>query len=367
MSKGLQIGVNSPQAVKKWSTVLEAQVNNDDYFNKFISTNPNSIIHKRRDLEKDAGSELLFDLLMRAKGKGVDGDKLLEGTADNLTFLQDKIYIDQHRKAFNTGGRMARQRSIHDMRGLCKAQLQEYFREWREQIRFVYLAGSRGVNDGDYILPLDFSGFANNPILAPDQDHIMYAGSAVSKATLTAADKMSRAVIERAEVLSRKLMARNDRNVNLKPVMVEGEKRLIMLMNTFQEHDLRQESGAAGWMEIQKAAAASEGRSNPIFKGSLGMIKGVVLHSHEFGVVFNDYGAGANVAAGRALLLGAQAGIEAAGSANGYNSMDWSEEAKDHGNQLEVAGGTMWGFKKTRYGDRDFGVISIDTAAADPN
>lgn len=367
MSKGLQIGVNSPQAVKKWSTVLEAQVNNDDYFNKFISTNPNSIIQKKRDLEKDAGAELMFDLLMRAKGRGVDGDKLLEGTADNLTFLQDKIYIDQHRKAFNTGGRMARKRSIHDMRSLCKAQLQEYFREWREQIRFVYLSGARGVNEGDYILPLDFAGFAGNPILPPDQDHIMYAGSAVSKATLTASDKMSRALIERAEVRSRKLMARDDKNVNLKPVMVEGEKRLIMLMNTFQEHDLRQESGAAGWMEIQKAAAASEGRSNPIFKGSLGMIKGVVLHSHEFGVVFNDYGAGANVAAGRALLLGAQAGVEAAGSANGYNSMDWSEEAKDHGNQLEVAGGAMWAFKKTRYGDRDFGVISIDTAAADPN
>ncbi len=367
MSKGLNIGVNSPQAVKKWSSALEAQVNSEDYFAKFVGNGTDNIIERKRDLEADAGDEVMFDLLMRAKGAGVDGDGLLEGTADKLTFLQDKIKIDQHRKAFNTGGRMSRKRSLHDMRKLCKAQLKEYFREWREQIRFVYLSGARGNNDGDYILPTDFAGFAGNPILPPDEDHIMYAGAATSKASLTAADKMSRALIERAEVRSRKLMAKSSDNVNLRPVMVEGEKHLVMLMNTYQEHDLRQESGTTGWMEIQKAAATALGKGSPIFKGGLGMIKNVVLHSHEFGVTFGDYGAGANVAAGRALLLGAQAGVEAAGSTNGYNGMEWSEEAYDHGNQLEVAGGAMWGFKKTRYGDRDFGVIALDTAAADPN
>lgn len=366
MSGATLIGVNSPQAVKKWSTALQAQVGYKDYFNKFSGKTPESIIQQKTELEKDAGDELKFDLLLRPRGQGVEGDDLVEGKADNLTFLQDKILIDQYRKPINTGGKMSRKRTIHNIRELARVQLQEFFRDWKEQVRFCYLSGARGINENDFIVDMNFTGFAGNVVEAPDSDHIMYAGSATSKATLTDADKMSRNTIERAEVKARMLQAKNKKNVNMQHVNVDGTKAFVLLMNPYQVHDLRNESGAAGWMEIQKAASTSLGKDSPIFKNNLGMIKGVVLHENENGIRFNDYGAGANVQAGRALLLGRQAGVEANGSTNGYNSVSWNEQPFDAGNQVEITAGVIWGFKKTRYGGRDFGVMAVDTAAADP-
>ena len=39
---------------------------------------------------------------------------------------------------------------------------------------------------------------------------------------------------------------------------------------------------------------------------------------------------------------------------------------KDYGNEPVVATGCIFGVKKTRFNGKDFGVLSIDTAAKDP-
>lgn len=115
-----------------------------------------------------------------------------------------------------------------------------------------------------------------------------------------------------------------------------------------------------------KAAAAAEGRSNPLFKGALGMIKNVILHSHESVIRFSDYGAGVNLPASRALFLGRQAGVIAFGSKNGLR-FTWTEDMEDRGNEPVIGAGIIVGVKKTRFNDKDFGVQAIDTYAIDPN
>lgn len=96
------------------------------------------------------------------------------------------------------------------------------------------------------------------------------------------------------------------------------------------------------------------------------MINNVVLHSHEGVIRFNDYGAGGNIPAARALFLARQAAVIAYGTAGGLR-FTWKEEIDDFGNEPTVAAGTIIGVKKTRFNNRDFGVISVDTASADPN
>jgi N4-gp56 family major capsid protein len=124
-------------------------------------------------------------------------------------------------------------------------------------------------------------------------------------------------------------------------------------------------ASAPGWLDIQKAAAAAEGRKNPIFLGGLGMINNIVLHSHESVIRFSDYGAGTNVAAARALFLSRQAAVVAYGTAGGLR-YSWKEEEDDYGNEPTIVAGTIIGVKKTRFNNRDFGVIAIDTASAAP-
>ncbi len=356
-----------PKAVKKWSGGLAVETTTKSYFERrFIGTDQNSLIQRKTELESDSGDTIQFDLSVQLRGDVTYGDERLEGKEEQLRFYTDKVSIDQVRKAVSAGGAMTRKRTIHNLRSIARDRASDYWAQYMDEVLFVYLSGARGVNL-DYVLPIDFDGFAGNDLQAPDSYHIMYGGDAVSKATITADDKMSRVLIERAAVKSRMLRADDPKTANMMPLMIDGEAHYVCLMNPYQEFDLRTEQGERGWLEIQKAAAAAEGRNNPIFKGGLGMVNNVVLHSHERSVRFSDYGAGGNVPAGRALFLGRQAGVIAYGRNNTGLRFSWKEELKDYENEPTVASGTILGVKKSRFNNRDFGVISIDTAATTPN
>jgi hypothetical protein len=44
--------------------------------------------------------------------------------------------------------------------------------------------------------------------------------------------------------------------------------------------------------------------------------------------------------------------------------MTWFEELFDYGNQLGVSAGAIFGVKKTRFNNKDFGTIVVPTYAA---
>lgn len=359
------IPFGDPKAVKRWSAALAVDQAKKSYFEKkFVGTDENSIIQRKTELESDAGDRISFDLSVQLRGEHTEGDQRLEGKEEALKFYTDEVNIDQARKAVSAGGRMTRKRTEHNLRQVAKMRLSDYWSRFMDEMMFMYLSGARGIN-ADFLFRPDYNGHAGNPLQAPDDGHILYAGAATSKATITSGDTMSRLLIERAAVQATMLQAQDPDAANMVPVSIEGEDRYVVLMSPFQEHDLRV-SDAAGWLEIQKAAAGAEGRNNPIFRGSLGMINNVVLHSHRNAIRFNDYGAGSDLPAARALFMGRQAAVVAYGSKGGMR-FDWKEEQKDYDNEPTVASGCIFGIKKTRFNNRDFGVLSLDTYAKDPN
>lgn len=359
------IPFGDPKAAKKWSSALAVDQIKKSYFErKFIGESDNSVIQKKTELETDSGDRISFDLSVQLRGEATEGDARLEGKEESLKFYTDEVVIDQTRKAVSAGGKMTRKRTPHDLRKVAKDRASDYWARYMDEMMFIYLSGARGINK-DFLFPTDWAGRAQNAIQAPDAGHMLYGGDATSKATLTADDKMTRNVIERAKVLATMLQAQDPDAANMAPLTIEGEEHYVLLMNPFQAHDLRTATGSE-WLDVQKAAAAAEGKSNPIFKGGLGMINNVVLHEHRNGIRFSDYGAGSNVEAGRALFMGRQAGVVAYGTPGGMR-WTWEEELKDYGNEPTVASGAIFGFKKSRFNGKDFGVISIDTAAANPN
>ena len=52
----------------------------------------------------------------------VEGDDILEGKEENQRFYTDSVYVDQARCGVNTGGRMTRKRTIHNLREKAKRQ-----------------------------------------------------------------------------------------------------------------------------------------------------------------------------------------------------------------------------------------------------
>lgn len=360
------VGVGSPQAIKRWATALADDTEKQIYFsrNGFIGKGANYIIDKKVDLESDEGDRIQFDLSPNLQGEMVEGDDTVEGTEEQLRFHEDEVRIDQARKGTDAGGRMSRKRTLHDLRSLAKSKTARFMAEWFDELMMVYLSGTvDGANEDAKVK----KSFAGNPIQAPDSAHMIYAGTATSKATLTETMTMSRDLIERLSAKPRMMAAVNPDVVKLEPIMIEGKKTYALVMNAWQTYSLRTEKGELSWGDIQKACTTHEGKANPLIKGGQGMLAGVVLHEHENVRRFRDYGAGSNVLASRALFLGAQAGALAYGQANGDSRFTWVEELKDAKNRVSIYAGVIAGFKKTRFNGYDYGVIAVDTAAKDPN
>ncbi|AOJ09655.1 N4-gp56 family major capsid protein [Burkholderia mayonis] len=355
------IPFGDPKAIKRWSADLAVDVRKKSYFEqRFIGTSENAVIQRKTELESDSGDTIKFDLSVHLRGKPTYGDNRVEGKEENLRFYQDEVKIDQVRHSVSAGGRMSRKRTVHNIRRIARDRLGDYFYKFTDELLFIYLSGARGINL-DFIETPDYMGFAGNPLEAPDADHLLYGGAGTSKASLTATDIMAPLVIEKAVEKAAMMQAENPETANMVPVSIDGDDHYVTVMSEYQATDMRTAAGGT-WIDFQKAAAAAEGRNNPIFKGGLGMINNVVLHKHRNCIRFNDYGAGANVEAARALFMGRQAGVIAYGTANGLR-FDWKETTKDYENEPAIAAGFIAGMKKSRFNNKDFGVISIDTAA----
>lgn len=354
----------SPQTEAKWAGLAATQAVEDSYFmSKMMGRGRENLIQDRVELEADSGDTIKFELAMALRNKPIIGDEIAQGKGEALRFYQDQVSIEQMRNPVSLGGAMSRKRSQIDIRRVAKEMLAEHMARLVDEIIFIYMSGAVGTNGGN---TMD-EAFGQNPIQAPDDEHLMFPNAVTAKTGITSADTMSVRLIEKAETKARMMRQRDPESSNLYGIKYAGGKqRYCVLMSPYQENDLRGSTNTGNWMDIQKAAAGAEGRNSPLFEDALGMVKGVILHSHERVTLFNDYGAGADLPAARALFLGRQAGVICFGSTN-KQRFTWVEEVTDGKQKIEIICGAIWGFKKTRFRNRDFGSLAIDTYATPVN
>lgn len=366
------VGVNDPKSVRKFGGFLAVDVGRSSYWNKKmmgVGIEAQTPIQTLLQLENDAGDTITYDLVMQLKMQPVEGDNILRGKEENLNFYTDSISIDQARGGVNTGGKMTRKRTLHDLRKIARARQSEWWAKVFDELFFMYLSGQRGSNS-DYIYGRDYAGFAGNALVAPDSMHRLYGGAATSKGGMTAADIFDLKLLDKAQTHASTMGGGTSGIPGIEPCMVDGEEHFVVVMHPFQEYNLRTNTAAGQWLDIQKAAAGAEGRNNPIFKGNCGKYNNVVLQTHKAVILSDDYGAGQDVKAARALFLGRQAAVVAFGSAGTGLRFDWHEEQEDRGNQVVITTSSIFGIKKTAFTidgvSRDFGVMALDTAAASP-
>ena len=129
----------------------------------------------------------------------------------------------------------------------------------------------------------------------------------------------------------------------VRPVMVNGERKYLMFLHSYQVTDLRVNTSAGQWLDIQKAAlAGGAGSKSPIYSGALGEYNNVILHE-SFRITNGVSNAGAvQTSTRRAVLCGAQAGALAWGKefSNGVH-YKWIEELFDYERELGVSAQTV--------------------------
>lgn len=364
------VGVNDPKAVKRYAGLMAYDTSQKSYFNqRFMARGAEAEVPIQilTDLETDAGETISYDLLAELRMAPVEGEDVLEGKEEAQRFYTDSIYIDQARCGVNTGGRMTRKRTLNNLREKAKRQQSSWWARLQDELTFIYLSGARGIN-ANFLLPLGYTGRAGNALVTPDSNHQMFGNDATAFNNIDATDKFDLRMIDRAKTKADSQGGGATNIPVLQPCKFDGNETYVCVMHTFQEDDLRSNTSTGQWLDIQKAAAASEGRNNPMFKGGLGMYRNVVLHSHRNVIRFNNAGAGANVEAARALFMGSQAAVVAYGSPGTNQRYDWNEETRDNGDKVVITTSSIFGIKKvtftTEVGPQDFGLFALDTAAA---
>src|SRR5678815_5718031 len=87
--------VNSPLAVKRWSSELMKEALKKTFALQFMGTSSNSLIQIKTEVNKDAGDRITFGLRQQLAGAGVSGDNTLEGNEEALVTYSQNVTIDQ--------------------------------------------------------------------------------------------------------------------------------------------------------------------------------------------------------------------------------------------------------------------------------
>lgn len=349
----------SPHAIKIWARKAWSDAVKTTLYGKLTGSSNRSIVQVKTEL-KNEGDRVRFALRALPTGIGVQEDETLEGNEEGLEFKYFDLNLGEKRHAIKVDLNLSAQRTMFNVRSEAKEALQEWIEEYLDTTFFEYLTGAgQGPAGASKYHPNGVLG--GNALLAPSADRIVYPGTVSSAATMTASDVMSLTLLDKvAERV--KLASPTMRKANF-----GGKMCWLVILHPWQVTSLRTNTSAGQWFDIQRAAMeGGKITNNPIFSESLGMYRDFLLIESTRIPTFTNYGAGANVGAARALVLGAQAAVVAHGKgANEKGVLKLAERTFDYGKRYGVAATLIWGMAKARFSDQsDFAVFAIDTAAA---
>ena len=165
-------------------------------------TSPDYPVVKAGDLSKGAGDTVSIDLFNILQGKPVMGDKRVEGRMMPLTYSSMDVRIDQMRGGADSGGRMTRKRTEHNLRSIAMSGLQAWMQRFEDQSALVHLAGARGSQmTTDWVVPhqsdADFAEIMINPVKAPTKNRHFLANDATDLSNIGTNDALTLQDIER--------------------------------------------------------------------------------------------------------------------------------------------------------------------------
>ncbi len=345
-------GVNHPLAVKVWRKKLMQEVLKETWASRFMGEDSNSLIQIFDELEKSAGDRITVGLRMQLGGSGIQGDDTLEGNEEALVTYSDNLYINQLRHAVKSSGKMSEQRVPFSVREEAMQGLKDWWAGRIDTSFMNHICGNSGQADTRYT--------GNNTTTAPSTNRKLFADDNSSETTLTTgtSDNFSLALLDKAVATAKTA------SPLIRPIKIKGGEYYVCFIDPWQTQDLRTQTAAGQWADIQQAAImGGQLTDNPIFTGALGMYAGVILHETTRLYTFNSDG-GNRMA--RAVFCGAQScaiGYGRGEEGKKSDRFEWVEETFDFKNKLGVSAGMIWGLKKLVFNSEDFATITLSTNA----
>ena len=316
----VQINIPSGLVPKVWAKKEWHEGLKDSYFDKFTALDGSNVVHKNKDLENVKGDSVVFGLMMNLSGDGVEGNqRKLTGAEEGLNIYDFTVNTQLVRNAVSRY-EADDQKTQYDMLKEIKSALKQWLSDWLDNKLIAKLSTN------------------------PTSGEALYASAAGTQASITANDKLTTTIISRAK---RKAMMHAPK---VQPIKVDGMDKYIMLVSPWAAKDLKDDPK---WLAAQQNANV-RGSKNPIFTGALGEYDGVILYEYERVLSDSTGASSANVC--HNLLLGKQAACFAVARPAKH-----IEQTDDYGN-IAGNGIAFYGaVEKTKFNNKDYGVINVIT------
>jgi len=323
---------------KRWARDLFKIMLPGMEFNELIGTGPDSIVQIRTELGKGEGDQITFGIKKPLTGEGRVGNQNVEGYEEGLVFDDFNMTIEELQHAVDTGGKMEEQRIPYNLVTEGKDSLSEWWQDKLSDFLINYLCGNANYKVAGHT----FAQAAE----APDDAHAMLVND-TAEASQTATDEMDLTFLDSMKQKAEMMDTESKNHFKVRPLRKGGKKYYRVILHNYVFDKLRQDTNIGQWGDLIRSAGKLAIPNVEIEYNGLLISKSERIYSPATNVYRN-------------LLLGCQAACFAWGGAGESKSttMSFVPYTRDAKRFLMIRGGGIFGMKKTRFSDIDYGVIT---------
>jgi len=325
---------NNASTRKVWSEKVMREA-----YDRSIFAQLNSVkVLEEHVLTGGSGDTINVPVRATVTGTPLGENDTLEGNARSMTFTNNQILLVEQKDA------------VQVKSGISK--LRTAFEQDSEMLDVI---SSKVADD------LDQDLFDALILTDPSNSYYSDAGTikhtatyATARAAITASDTIGVKIIRAMKVAA--MTGRDNARSKIAKLDMPGVDYILLMPSEVAEYDLKNNSEYA--QAIREAHV--RGENNPFFKGSIALLDGVLIISHEKVRTFTNAGPGSDVAGGDMYLMGKQALL----TAWGMKPDVWKVE-DDWKDFSAMAYKYIYGTLKTQdTGSKDLGIITGVVARA---
>lgn len=352
-------------------------------FDRYMGRGTNAIIRTISSSVTDGGKTVVMPLIGLIRGEGVSGSQVLEGNEDDMDTYADEIRVNWRRNAVKVPKSTSYNTSL-DLLNAAKPRL----RDWAanvvlkkalvQQMQGIVVPGvsvtdadGTSYNAPDTVVPYAQATAAQrNAFVVNNSDRILFgadianASSGVMATALATIDntndKLTPALISKAKRIAQETASLTATTANnISPITpyttADGEEWFVMFVHPRAMRDLRNDAT----MTQANRDARERGENNPLFRGGDLLWDGVIIR--EMFDLELIAGAGAS---GIDVAHNFLAGQSALAVAWGQEPRVITDRDQDYQFRPAVAVEELIGVKKTSFAGKQYGGVSVFTAAA---
>ncbi len=323
---------------KRWARDLFKVMLPGMEFSELIGTGPDSIIQVRTELGKGEGDQITFGIKKPLTGEGRVGNANVEGHEEGMVFDDFKMTIEELQHAVDTGGKMEEQRIPYNLITEGKDSLGEWWQDKLSDIVINYLCG----NSNYKIAGQTFAQAAEEPSAA----HKLLVND-TAETSMTATDEMDLTFLDGMKQKAELMDKEGSNHYKIRPLRKGGKKYYRVILHNYVFDRLRQDTNVGQWGDLIRSANKLQLPNVEIEYNGMLISKSERIYSPATNVYRN-------------ILCGAQAATFAWGGAGESKSttMSFVPYTRDAKRFLMIRGGGIFGVKKTRFSDVDYGVLT---------